>query len=350
MLRHQLYDSIIRDGKNIEFAKYVEQHKSQIEKGISTDPTMIESLKNTFYGSHSNVDVEKLNEVWDFISPKLTENVGLVEFILDNDGQVSDYFFPWLINVFRSPATALEMSYGAGSDLSGAWSENILATDDPLVPFIKDDPAFVYNRERQMYVADLAASIQDLAWAQGDGPMKIVDFGAGRLTWVRRHGYEQNPALTTIYAFDKDPLIKPAELFESSLVGLGIYYKRGDLTAELSNSDCENAHLVILGGVASYIAPEVFAGRIMPAIWKLLEEQGTLFFDLQLNCPCYQHSMDILGWPAFDIPKDPSVIIDRVENMRKALWSTGFKFSAEYGVDTFNATPSSVMVTMQKVS
>lgn len=345
MIRHRLLDPVKRDGKEIEFAKYVEIHKQQVEP---TDPDLVNLLKEEFYEAHADVEMPKLNKIWGFVGQKIAENAGLAEFVRDNQGHKSDYFFPWLINVFRSPATALEMSYSTGPDLNGDWHHDILSTEDPIVPFIRDDPAFVYNRERQLYVADLVSSVQDKAYDQRK-IAKIVDFGAGRLAWVRNHGFIPSPDRAEIYAFDKDPSINPDQLFYIDLSELGIHFKHGDFAAQFSNPDCREADLIILGGVASYIPEATFAGKIIPAIYQLLNEDGVFFFDLQIDCPCYQHSMDILGWPTFDLPTNVAAAIDRIEKQRKAFWGNGIRFSVEYQPDTYNQISSGVMVTMQKI-
>jgi len=346
MLRHRLSDPIKRDYQEIEFAKYVAIHKGQTEP---TDPDFFTKLKEEYYAAHSSIEQSKLNKVWGLIAPKISENRGLAEFTRDYQGHLSDYFFPWLINVFRSPATALEMSYGAGPDLNEDWHDDILSTEDPIVPFIKDDPAFVYNRERQLYVADLASSVVDLAAGRED-PAKIVDFGSGRLTWIRNHGFIPSKDRVEIYAFDQDPSIRPDQLFSSDPEELGIRFKHGNFTAQFNNPDCRNADLIILGGVVSYIPAAKFIDGIIPAIYQLLNDVGVFFFDLQIDCPCYQHSMDILSWPKFDLPASTNEAIARVEEWRKSLWSSGIKFSAEYTTDTYNELPSGIMVTMQKVT
>lgn len=349
MLNTMFFDPVKRskNTREFDFAKYVDIHKNQT---APTSHQLVETLKDDFYGSHANISQEKLDKVWGFVGPKIEKNAGLAEFIKDNDGQKSNYFFPWLINIFRSPATALEMSYGAGADLDDVWHKDILDTDDPLVPFIKDDPAFVYNRERQLNVAVLASSIQESALACENKPLKIVDFGAGRLAWMRWHGYKPNPELATVYAFDMDPSIKPAELFADDLEALGVYYKHGDFTAQLNNPDCRGAALILLCGVASYISPATMTNEIVPAFYKLLDNGGMLFLDLQLDSPCYRHSMDILDWPTFSIPSKLSEVVDQFEKMRKTLWRDGIRFSAEYKPDTFNDVTSAVMATLQKVS
>ncbi len=346
MKRHKLLEPVIRDGKEIEFARYVVIHKQQVGP---TKRELFDLLKDEFYASHTSVEKSKLDKIWEFIGPKIENNAGMAEFTKDNQGHKSDYFFPWLINVFRSPATALEMSYGAGSDLNGDWTEGILNTNDPLVPFIKDDPAFVYNRERQLYVADLANSVQDLIKSQGR-KAKIVDFGAGRLAWIRKHGYVLSAEQASIYAFDRDPSIKPEELFSSNLEDLGIYFKHGNFAAQFKNPDCQNADLIIMAGLASYIKAADFVGKIIPAIYRLLNPDGIFFFDLQLDCPCYRHSMDILDWPEFKLPSNIGDAIHDVEKSRRMLWEKGIKFSAEYQPDTYNTIPSGVMVTMQKIT
>ena len=357
MLRHNLlFDPVKRPEitKDREFDRYVEIHKNQ------TGPTSadaVESIKRQFYEAGAHASVENLDKIWGFVSPKVEENNGLAEFIRDYRGAESQYFFPWLINVFRSPATALEISYGAGPDLNGEWDEGILDTDDPIVPFVYDDPAFVYNRERQLYIADLAISVMEER-AERDRSIrpKIVDYGAGRMAWMRRHGllemcyHYMYLGTSDIYAFDKDQTIKPEDLFiPRSLQDLGIKYKYGDFTSQLTNPDCRDADLIILGGVACYIPSDVFYGKIVPAIYGLLNEDGIFFFDLQTSTPCYRHSMDILDWQNINLPEDPVVVIDSVEKARKHLWDHGIKFSAEYKIDTFNKIPSAVMITMQKL-
>lgn len=333
--------------KEFNFSKYVDIHKAQTEP---TSSELVNRVKDQFYTAHSGVETGAIDKIWNFIKPRVEQNAGLAEFILDYDGARSRYFFPWLINIFRSPATALEMSYGAGPDVSGEWNDDILTSDpdDPLVPFILDDPAFVYNRERQLFTADLATSVQEAAWS-ANTCAKIIDFGAGRLAWIRRHGFDLTSNFHEIYAFDKDPSIDPTKLLDGDLLGYNIKYKHGDFTAQFTNPDCKDADLIILGGVVSYIPPEVFAEKIVPAIYGLLVENGIFFFDLQTETPCYRHSMDILDWPEIILPDTPSKVIDYAEDTRKALWAKGLRFNAQYNVDTYNKIPSAVMVTLQKI-
>lgn len=346
MLRHDIVDPIAKEGKDIEFAKYVEMHQNQTGP---TNEKLYQTIHDEFYDAHRDIDRLHLDEIWEFIGPKVANNTGIAEFIKDNDGHLSNYFFPWLINVFRSPATALEMSYGEGPGLDGVWNDDIIQTDDPLVPFIKDDPAFVYNRERQMRVADIAMSIYDEAW-DTQTEAKIVDFGAGRLAWYRHHySVLYDTYWIQLHAFDKDPTIHIDMILGQNYDDEHIYYEKNDFTSELTNPKLKESKLILLGGVASYTEPEVFARKIVPSFHSLLKDKGIFFFDMQLDCPCYRHSMDILGWPKFSVPNKSSEVIDKVEAMRSELWKNGIKFSAEYNTDTFNSIPSSVMITFQKM-
>lgn len=328
----------------LEFTRYVDAHKIQVTE---TSSTTLDEIKKRFFGSNHHAKEENLQKIWGFMEPRIKSNVGLAQFILDYQGAESHYFFPWLINVARSPATALEMSYGEGPDANGKWHTGIELTNDPIAQFVYDDPAFVYNRERQLYVADLAVSMTKLAKA--NKPLKIIDFGAGRLPWVRHYASSFSRHAQNIYAFDKDVSIDPAKLFGSKLEELGIIYKHGDFTQQLTNPDCRDADLIILGGVMSYIQPEVVIGKIVPAIHGLLKEGGVFFFDLQIDCPVYRHSIDVLGWPEFDLPVSTASAIGRIETMRQLLWKNNIKFCAEYASDTYNDEPSAVMATLQKV-
>ena len=342
MLRHQeLFDPIERSAvmNTEEFTKYVEINKNH---DGATDEGKIAKIKHSFYASHPKADIVFLDDAWEFIFPRILENPGLAQFILDYKGAESEFFFPWLVSVYKSPSRALEMAYGAGDDLMGRWITDIADTDDYIVPFVRNDPTFVYNRERQLYVANLATTIQ------ARSKSKVVDFGAGRLAWIRWHGFKIKPLRQSIYAFDSDPSIKPEELFED-MPELGIKFKHGDLSAQLMNSDCYSADLVILGGVASYIPLDVFSQKIIPAIYGLLQNQGVFFFDYQIDCPYLRRSMSIFSWPEMHLFEDAPSCISTVETFRKSLWDKGLKFSAEYAVDTYNKFPSAVMITLQKL-
>ncbi|MDO4753011.1 MAG: hypothetical protein Q4A36_02170 [Candidatus Saccharibacteria bacterium] len=330
-----------------EFSKYVDINSASIG---ATDEKVVEDIRNIFFSSHSDIDVALLDDIWGIIGPKIIKNPGLAQFTLDYNGAGSDYFFPWLISVFTSPSKALEMAYGAGADLCGVWDLQILDSNDPIVPFVRNDPTFVYNRERQLHVADLATIISE----QNHSYTKVVDYGAGRLAWARWHGYDpREKAWQAIYAFDSDLSIDPGELFgvnkETLESECNIHFKHGNLAEELVNPNCSNANLVVLGGVASYIPIEVFSERIIPAIYQLLIKNGVFFFDYQLDCPYLRRSMSIFDWPKMELFSSSTIAIETVESVRKKLWNNGIKFSAEYTLDTYNQHPSSVMITLQKV-
>ena len=328
------------------FSKYTQINQRE----YSTRPELIEDIKNQFFEFARSNDVEedKIAKLWHFAGTKLIENPGLASFTMDYNGAKSLFFFPWLVNVFKSPATALEMSYGAGANLHGNWVKEI-PEDDPIDYFVKNDPTFVYNRERQLYVANLVSCLRDIAF-DSNQKKKVVDFGAGRLAWARWHGLTLDSRLIEIYAYDRDPSIKPDELFPGeNLVQLGIRYKHGDLFVQVKNSDCNETDLVMLGGVASYIPAGVFVEKVIKEIYTLLNPGGIFFYDLQVKCPYLERSMSIFDWPTMDLADSAVAAIESVENTRKELWKGGMRFSAEYTVDTYNENPSAVMVLLQKV-
>lgn len=349
MLRHiQLVDPIARtkDMDITEFTKYTEITEHQHGP---TDSHLIKQIHDQLYEYHSgSTDDKSLAEIWGFISQKLEKNAGLATFILDYDGAKSEFFFPWLVNVFRSPATALEMSYGAGNDMAGNWVERV-PTSDPIDFFVRNDPTFVYNRERQLFVADLATTIQERSH-DNTNPTKIVDFGAGRLAWARWHNFDFWPDSQDIFAYDKDTSIDPSGLFKSqTLEELHIKYRHGDLMAHVNNPECMNADLILLGGVVSYIPPEIFSQAVLMPIYHLLRSNGVFFFDLQVDCPYLRRSMSIFEWPKMHLPESVSKAIDRIEKVRQDFWRKGMKFSVEYAADTYNEFPSAVMITLQRV-
>lgn len=353
MLRHtSLYNPVAqtRTMREDEFKKYIqmyEMHDYDVDTLLSEDAKVLtEEIKQQFYNTHKDVKVEKLDQIWGIMEPRLQKNYGLAAFTANQDGASSEFFFPWLINMAKSPSLALELAYGAGEDLNGKMVA--IPKDDPIDFFIRNDPAFIYNRERQLYVADLAFTVQDNSY--DDVTIgKIVDFGAGRLAWARWHGFFDQTKLVKIYAFDKDPSIEPKQLFSKKIYEKYINYKTGDLATELTNPDCEDASLVILGGVASYIPTDTFAERIIPAIYQLLKPGGFFFFDWQVDCPCLQWSVKLFSWPDMHLPANTTEAIAAAEKIRTALWQKGLKFTAEYAVDGYNECPTAVMITFQKV-
>lgn len=350
-LHSYLIDPISRTAvmEDNDFYKYVEICNRQVGP---TDPDLVRQIREKFmaYSTISGATVERANYLWGFMEPKLAKNEGLARFTLDNRGAESFYFFPWLVNVMRSPSAALEMAYGAGEDLNGNWTYGIENLNDPIRTFIENDPTFVYNRERELFMAELVERVRHWAFAH-DTLAKVVDFGAGRLAWTRWHGMspEETSSGVEIYAFDRDPSIKLEDLYEFSLEELGIHFKHGDLFAQLKNPDCREADLISLLGLVSYIPRDAFATQVLPAIHGLLKPNRDFFFDLQLDCPYYQRSMKLWDWPEIDLQKDVGSAITMLEGIRKDLWQREIRFRADYIPDTFNRTPSSLMVVMTKL-
>lgn len=326
------------------FMRYVRTKDRQF--GPTSDKLM-RDIRDDFFETHMPfVAKDQLDFVWNHVKKRLRKNSALALFTYENEGAISDYFFPWLMAVATSPSMALEMSYGAGMNLDGEWDEYGYLNDE-IEPFVKNDPTFVYNRERQLFIADLVTSVRNATLSGAKS--KVIDFGAGRMAWARRHGFRFVPEKQVILAFDKDPTIKPEELFGKRWSRTGIVYRKGDLVTELHNADCANANLIILGGVASYYPLEVFKNVILKSVYNLLQTGGAFFFDLQLDCPYYQRSVKVFDWPEMKLAASATVAIDTVEQMRKELWKDGMRFSAEYALDTYNEYPTSVMVVLTKV-
>lgn len=333
------------------FNKYIGICNRQKE-GEMTDPEMLATIHDDFFGAHPGVHKATLRGNWSWTKPKLEVNPGLAQFVLDFGATRSDFFFPWLVSVWNSPSAALEMAYGEGLDLTARWRTDILETKDEIVPFVHNVPTFVYNRERQLKVADLVTTFQDRATVKK--PSKIVDFGAGRMAWARHHGFRFGTTKQMIYAFDKDTNINPYSLFncpplQTPAGWLKINYQHRDFVSQLGNPELTGADLVILGGVASYIPAETFFRKIVPAIYQMLKPGGCFFFDLQLQCPQYEWSVKLFDWPEIRLIDEPEEAIKMVEMSRKILFWDGIKFSAEYALDTGSVHTSSVMVTLTKL-
>lgn len=327
------------------FAKYIAIRDKQY-KLVPTLPELTTEVKKVFYESHSKVASENLDKIWAFMHPMVSHNEALAQFILDNGGAESDFFFPWLIAVATSPSEALELSYNAGRNLDGEWITNIPETDK-ISPFVYNLPTLAFNRERQFRVADLATSDKAVFGIDGS---KVIDLGAGRMAWARYHGFKFKPRIQKIIACDKDASIQPEMLFApKSLEELGVVYRQNDIMKELLEAECNNASLVILQGVASYYPTGVFKEAIVKPAYNCLQKGGSFFFDLQLNHISYEWSVKVFGWPEMGLPESASAAIDVVESLRKALWNEGMKFQAEYMLDTYNASPLSVMVVFTKM-
>ena len=318
----------------LKYAKINEESRSTVG--------LVEKIRSDFYSSHTNVSTFDLDSIWEIIKDKLSANAGLAQFTIDYGGAESDFFFPWLLAVERSPSEALEMSYGSGKDLTGKWW-NMVPERDNIMYFVHNDPPFIYNRERQLYVANLVTMCRATALNS-----KIVDFGAGRLAWARKHGFVFAPEKQSIFAFDIDSSIVPEALFEKNTASIGLHYEKNNFMVKLNDPKLLNSDLIIIGGVASYYPIDMFRDTVLTSVHKLLNTGGVFFFDMQLDCPYYKRSQSIFNWPEMNL-LSPSQAIDTLESMRKLLMSKGIAFSAEYAFDSFNECPSSVMVTMTKL-
>ena len=260
----ELYDPVTRtkDMTVDEFLKYVEIRERQ---DFRTDWRMVEEIKNQFYDTHRyKHSEESMKKWWDFIGPLVDENAGLAQFILDYEGAKSDFFFPWLKLVHTSPSAALEMSYGYGPNLRGNWH---FASYDRIDFFVRNDPTFVYNRERQLFVANLVTNVRDVRMST---KTKVVDLGAGRMAWARYHGFLAQPARQTIMAYDSDPTIDPEAIFEEGTSALGIDYTKGDFMSLNAIGNNAGANLFILQGVASYYPLKMFRDMMVRPVHQSL--------------------------------------------------------------------------------
>ena len=344
MIRHDfLFNPIkqTRDMEPVEFAKYIALR----ENSTFTDLKTLKTIQEKFYTSHAGTDKSKLDKVWNFIQPMIKNNSALAQFILDYGGAESDYFFPWLKSVATSPSEALEMAYGSGYNINGEWCDQV-PEEDNIADFIHNVPTFVFQRERQMVMADM------VSWAEDRGknskPSKVVDLGAGRMAWARRHGFGFNGDVLKIIAVDKDPTVDLEKLFSNPDL-LGIKYEKSDILPWLTATTEKDVDLVMLGGVASYFPLPAFTEVIVKPVYKILKTGGMFFFDLQLDCLQYEWTIKLFDWPEMQLEKSAGETIAKVENIRRQLWETGMKFNAEYSVDTANARPSAIMVNFQKI-
>ena len=326
-----------------KFLKYVDIRERQGD--CPTKKSIVDEILNVFIDTYrGRLHPDTIKEYLDFIRPRIEKNAGLAQFIIDYEAAKSDFFFPWLKAVFTSPSEALEMSYGYGKNLRGNY--HYANYDHRMYYFVKNDPTFVFNRERQLYVANCARATID-ARAFG-GIAKIVDLGAGRMNWLRRHGLSANRFLAKIWAFDHDDSIVPGELFEAPLNSLGIKYEKKDIMDALQSGECTDTSLFILQGVASYYPLEAFRNRILLPVYNQLHVGGAFFFDLQLDCPYYRRSMTIFDWPAMKLYKSPTIAFDTIEKMLRELRKEGVHMTAEYAMDSYNEIPSSIMITLSK--
>ena len=347
LMNREIFNPIrVIDGMSDDlFEKYIEIRDNQL-KLAPTMPELTTEIRKTFYESHPDVAKDNLDKMWAFMFPMISRNEALAQFILDYGGAESDFFFPWVRAVATSPSEALELSYNAGRNLNGDWVPDI-PQEDKINFFVYNLPTLAFNRERQFRVADLVTSDKAVF---GFGGSKVVDLGAGRMAWARYHGFKFKPRIQEIIACDRDPSIQPDLLFApKSLKDIRLTYKRSDIMQELQETDCADASLVILQGVASYYPSGVFKETIVKPVYNCLRNGGSFFFDLQLNHISYEWSVRVFGWPEMGLPDSASEAIDAVEVLRKSLWRDGMRFQAEYMLDTYNALPLSVMVVFTKI-
>ena len=347
-MRRDIYNPI-KNGDGIPdqfFRKYIKIADEQ-NRLLLTDPIMVAEVQKRFYEAHPTVQRFTLDRIWGYVVPMLQKKEALTQFVLDNGGAESSYFFPWVISVAKSPSEALELSYNAGRNINGDWIDNIPA-DDNINFFVHNLPTLAYNRERQMKVAELVTTDREI-WGTSEKSV-VTDLGAGRMAWARHHGFVPEPKRQIIEACDRDATIKPDDLFPNNEFGkCGLHYKREDILVELQKSSCVQSSLVILQGVASYYPIPVFTKAILEPVYLLLRDGGSFFFDLQLDHISYEWSVKVFGWPEMKLPGSASEAIDIVEGLRKKLWSEGKRFKAEYALDTYHASPLSVMVTLTKI-
>ncbi len=321
-----------------------EEMKSELFEryiNISREPSqtpsdMVEEIKKAFFNTHG----EK-TQIWQQIYPMLETNCGLAQFVLDYNGAVSEFLFPWIIAVQSSPSEALELSYNSGKNLNGDWVSDIPETDE-INYFVHNMPTLIYNRERQLKVADLVMTDRDIFRSSS-----VLDLGAGRMAWARKHGFSYYPSRQRIKAFDVDENIKPEELFKLPPASCGIEYEKGDILSVLQNPAIDDVSLCILGGVASYFPQEVLRENIIKPIYHKLREKGSFFFDFQLSHPAYIWTCEMFNWPNFEMP-EVTEAIEMAEKMRMQLRDDGIKFSASYTPDSKNAKPLSLMVLFTK--
>lgn len=351
MVKHlKLIDPIKADRKfkSIDFNKYIEIFTHQIRP---TEESMINEIHNRFYSwHHTESNPEELSKLVDFVLMKAKVNAGLAAFILENGGAESEFFFPWLRSIFRSQSLAQEISYGAGYNIAGEWINEIPETD-PISRFYIDDPIFRYNRERQLYVANLATTLQDHSYECPEHISKIVDFGSGRLTWTRRHDFSFDPEIQEIMAFDKDPSININEVFgpDADLEHMGLKFKHGNLEVQINNPISMDADLIILSGIRPYYRGDVFLNAVLMPAYHLLNPGGILFYDIYIDSPSYLVATKLFDWPKIHTSEDLITAIKEAEDTRMTLWNEGLKFSADYVPDSYNETPVSLMVVLQKL-
>ena len=321
-----------------DFERYAELSLSKKEPNM----VVVETILQNFYDSHPKVAPERLEAIVSRVGPVIRTNLGLATLIQDYEAWKSEFFFPWLISTWTSPSLALETAYGDGYDLDGIF--RVIPSDDPLAYFAKNDPTFVYNRERELVMAELAIDAREYATPMTRS--KIIDLGAGQMAWVRHTGFPLSPMYQHIYAYDRDPRIEPNRIFSSMN---GITYEHWDIKSAFEDQRNNEADLVLIGGVASYMPITTFRDKILIKAYHKLKPNGVCFFDMQLDCPYLKRSTSVFGWPGLMLTQDAEEAFRNIELLRKSLAREGLVMSATYQPDTRNEVPSAIMVTMRKL-
>lgn len=368
MIRHSRIFNPIKQTREMdtsEFIRYIRLRELCEWFPVGEESTMkrVEEIRQDFYEANSDATKDRLDEIWGFVCPMIAKNPALARFIVDHNATKSGYFFPWLMTIVQSPSAALELAYGNGFDTYGNWVNGI-PEEDEIDDFVKNVPTLVYQRERQFLMADLVSSVKENGQRDRQAfehrlPI-AVDLGAGRMAWARYHGFKFDSAYLKVVAVDKDPGIDPEELFKpfascnrygisSTLEYLGLEFQRADILPWLATTDLRDVDLIMLGGVASYFPLPAFTEAVIKPAYRILREGGSFFFDLQLECPQYEWTIKLFGWPEMKLAKSAAEAIDQVEKIRRQLWNAGLKFNAEYHVDTACANPSAVMIIFQKL-
>lgn len=368
MIRHnRLFNPIAqtRVMDTSEFIRYIRLRElcEWFPVGEESTRKRVDEIREDFYSAHSDVAGSRLDEVWAYVGSMVEKNPALARFIIDHNATKSGYFFPWLMTIVQSPSAALELAYGNGFDAYGNWVNGI-PEEDEIDDFVKNVPTLVYQRERQFLMADLVSSVKENGQRDRSAfehrlPV-VVDLGAGRMAWARYHGFRFDSAYLKVIAVDKDPGIDPEKLFEpfapkgryvesDTLSYLGLEFQKADILPWLATTDLRDVDLIMLGGVASYFPLPAFTEAVIKPAYKILREGGSFFFDLQLECPQYEWTIKMFGWPEMKLMKTAAEAITQVEAIRMQLWEAGLKFNAEYHLDTACANPSAVMIIFQKL-
>ena len=342
LLQRGLFNPIekTRTIEDAEFQKYLDIRKEQMGP---TNPRLVKRVKEIFYESHAEeLSEAELMNVWNSVVWALEKNAALAEFALDYGGARSSHFFPWLMSVKESSSEALEMAYGYARNLRGEFE---YAGEDPwYMDAVRNLPTLAFHRERQLAVANLVAVGRGTI---SEGRAYVVtDLGAGRMDWARMHGLKLGGML--IRACDKDPSIVLDKLFPDGTEANGIFYRKIDIAEALQRKMGFGSNIIIMQGVASYYPTEMLT-KTLAAVHGMLELGGGFFFDLQLDTVYYRWSVSTFGWPEMKLAASAEEAISIVERIRRYLWSQGMKYQAEYTLDTYNASPAAVMVTMTKI-